>query len=110
LALAALGVLIITSVVLLTHGRRKPPVSSGVTAQQPQPKMDVQAPAQVANLNPSAVVPGMGKMPGEPAERIKSVSASAVEDRDLQALDDYDMAANFDLLSELPKGEKRVVN
>jgi len=29
---------------------------------------------------------------------------------DLKAFDDYDMLANFDVLSELPRGETRVVN
>jgi hypothetical protein len=36
--------------------------------------------------------------------------AFANDDNDAQALEDYDLAANFDLLSELPKGESRVVN
>jgi len=34
---------------------------------------------------------------------------TAPED-DLKAFDDYDMLANFDVLSELPRGETRVVN
>ena len=110
LALASLGLLIITSVVLLTHGRHTALVSSRTAAPQHQPAAGVQTPAQAAKVNPSAIAPGAHKMPGEPASTIKSVGASSIEDKDLQALDDYDLAANFDLLSELPKGDKRVVN
>ena len=42
---------------------------------------------------------------GEHAPGPDPASTASAEDKEAQALEDYDMAANFDLLSELPKGE-----
>jgi anti-sigma factor RsiW len=110
LAVASLGLLIVASAMLLTHGRHATPVSPRAATRQARQAVGSQTPAQVAKDNPSAVVPGAGKQPGEPANRIASAGASSIDDKDLQALDDYDLAANFDLLSELSKRGKRVVN
>jgi hypothetical protein len=38
------------------------------------------------------------------------VGATANGDKDALAMEDYDLAANFDLLSEIPNGERRVAN
>ena len=51
-----------------------------------------------------------GVKPAQAVPELKSAGASLNEDKDTQALEDYDLAANFDLLSELPKGEPRVAN
>ncbi|MBZ5514044.1 MAG: hypothetical protein LAN62_04220 [Acidobacteriia bacterium] len=62
------------------------------------------APATLAQ-KPSAPIEGIGA--GSAALREKDETTG--ED-DLKALEDYDMLANFDVLSELPSREKRVAN
>jgi hypothetical protein len=48
--------------------------------------------------------------PGLHAPSQESVNNGSTDDKDTQAMEDYDLAANFDVLSEIPKGERRVAN
>jgi anti-sigma factor RsiW len=107
LALASLGVLLVAGAVWFTRNHRSASNSSGgrsvsylsgVAMQRPQQASSPQAPAQA----------GVKTAQGMP--ELKSAGVSFNEDKDTQALEDYDLAANFDLLSELPKGEPRVAN
>jgi len=110
LALASLGVLIIAGVVWFALSHRVVSDSSRVAEQKPRQAISSQAPAQVANLH-SLAVPGNGSpSPVQAVHGNKSAVGLTNEDKVTQALEDYDLAANFDLLSELPKGEPRVAN
>jgi hypothetical protein len=48
--------------------------------------------------------------PAQHAPEPGSTVATSSDDKDALAMEDYDLAANFDLLSEIPKGERRVAN
>jgi hypothetical protein len=46
----------------------------------------------------------------QPVTELEPKAVSSSEDEDAHALEDDDLVANFDLLSEIPKGEARVAN
>jgi len=110
LALASFAVLIVAGLVGFNHRHRQLSSSPRGVARQPQPAREAQAPPLAAKAHPPAV-PARGSqslaraMPESPAKGVV-----LMEDKDAQTLEDYDLAANFDVLSELPKGEPRVVN
>jgi hypothetical protein len=64
----------------------------------------------VAKLNPRAVTPRQAEKPRKPAPELQSAGVSPSEDEDARALDDYDLVADFDVLSELPKKGARVAD
>jgi anti-sigma factor RsiW len=110
LALASLGIFLIAGVVWFT--RSHPGVSnpSNTATRQPHQVSGPQTPAQVAKLLSPTVTAHTGVKPARAVPELESTGAFSNDDNDSQALEDYDLAANFDLLSELPKGERRVVN
>lgn len=110
LALASLGVLVIAGVAWLTHRYRSVFTPSTLATQQPRQTTATQAPAEVAKLNPRAVTPRQAEKPRKPAVELQSAGVSPSEDEDARALDDYDLVADFDVLSELPKKGARVAN
>ena len=71
-------------------------------------------PAQVPALTSTREVAAQAvQAHGTSARRIPNSGLESVrtnDDRDAQAIDDYDLAANFELLSEIPKSEPRVAN
>ena len=110
LAVAGLAVLIVAGAIWFTRGHRRVSGSSAVAARGAQPLSIGPAPAQVASLHvPTARPNSRVKRVQDPPPPNPTSTVSA-EDKDAQALEDYDMAANFDLLSELPKGESRVAD
>jgi hypothetical protein len=110
LALASIAVLIIAGVVWFTQSRFGVSNSSSAARREPPRVSGAQTPAQVANLPSPAVMPHAGMRPAQTVPELKLAGVALNEDKDAQALEDYDLAANFDLLSELPKGERRVAN
>lgn len=106
LALASLGVLIVTGVVWFA--RSHPPISR-VAVRQPRQVSSPPATVQKAEVRTS-VTPHAGVKKAHAVPALSSVDASLNEDNDAQALEDYDLAAQFDVLSELPKEEARVAN
>ena len=110
LALASLGVLIITGVVWFTRSHLRVPNSSGVATREARQASGLRTPAQAAKLQFPTATGHADARPAQAAPKFQSAGASSNEDQDAQALEDYDLAANFDLLSELPKGEPRVAN
>jgi anti-sigma factor RsiW len=110
LALASLGILLIAGVVWFT--RSHPGVSnpSSAATRQPHQASGPQTPAQVAKLPSPTFTAHRGVQPAQAVPELASTGAFSNDDRDSQALEDYDLAANFDLLSELPKGGPRVAN
>jgi len=110
LALAALGALMVTGVVWFTQSHPWASKPSGIATRQPQQVSSPQTTPQRAELRSPIVAPPAGVKPVRAVPVLKSADASWTEDKDAQSLEDYDLAANFDLLSELPKGEPRVAN
>jgi Zn-finger nucleic acid-binding protein len=110
LALASLGVLIIAGVVWFTQGRHRVGTPSAVATGQPPRAGGPQTPAQAAKLQSPTVTAPAGVRPAQAVPVQIQEGAFSNEDNDARALEDYDLAANFDLLSELPKGVPRVAN
>jgi len=110
LALASLGVLIVAGVVWFTRGHPWVSNSSSVPTRQSPQASGAQTPGQVAKLPSPTVTARTGVKPAQAVSANKPAGAFPNDDKDTQALEDYDLAANFDLLSELPKGERRVAN
>jgi Zn-finger nucleic acid-binding protein len=110
LALASLGILMIAGGVWLAQGRRRVTNLSQVAVRQPRPTVSAQNPVPMAGLRSPGIKPHADVRPSEATAETQSASSSLNEDKDAQALEDYDLAANFELLSEIPKGERRVVN
>jgi len=110
LALASLGVLLAAGIVWLSHSHR--PISTPVTLATQRPRQAAPAPptAEVAKLNPSSASPPEAAKVPSPAAELETENASSNEDEDAHALEDDDLVANFDLLSEIPKGGARVAN
>ncbi len=110
LAMAALGILIIAGVVWFTQSHPWSSPSASVATQQPQPVGGPQNSAQTAEMpSPNGTTHPSVKS-SQAVPNLKSAGAFPNEDKDALALEDYDLAANFDLLSELPKGQARVAN
>lgn len=113
LALVSLGLLIFATAVLFTRGLNSISNSSRVATRTPHPSSSAPTPAQVAKLQHHAVTPSVRVAPpesGPTPNTIDSAGGLTNDDKDTQALEDYDLAANFDLLSELPRGQARVAN
>jgi len=109
-ALAALGVFLILATVWATRAHYQSAHLSGVTTRLAHHAMPAPAANQVAKLQSSAGMAHGGAKAEETVPKIRSSRSSSNDDSDAQAIEDYDLAANFDLLSELPKGETRVAN
>jgi anti-sigma factor RsiW len=84
--------------------------SPQVATRPPQQLMGPQNPAQSAQVHSPATPAPAGKRVVQAGAEGKLVVVAVSEDKDTQALEDYDLAANFDLLSELPKRDQRVAN
>lgn len=107
LAMASLGVLIVAGVALLRY-------NPGRVSRPPQTSARLAPPEGGARtLPPAANLPSPSDVPKNSAHVVpqsQSAGANLGNDKDAQAMEDYDLAANFDLLSELPRIEPRVAN
>ena len=110
LALASLGALMVAGVVWFTQNHRRVSNPPHIAARQPQQVGGAQSAAPMASVRSSGVKHPADMRPAETAAEPQSAGNSLNEDKYAQSLEDYDLAANFDLLSEIPKGEPRVVN
>jgi anti-sigma factor RsiW len=110
LALAALGVLIVAGALWITLSHPWDSSSSRVATRQHHPMHGPQTPPETAKIpSPDGTAyPGVNS--AQAVRELNLTGASSNEDKDALALEDYDLAANFDLLSELPKGQARVAN
>jgi len=88
----ALLVVLVVAGSLVVYRSRRPQVVPQPTARQEAPKPAAPVPA----------TPVSPVLPGE-ADELSLY-------QNLPVLEDYEMLANFDVLSELPKGEKKVAN
>jgi hypothetical protein len=108
LALASLGVTLVAGVVWLNQHHRGISNPSTIATRQQQKG------ARISRQTLNSQVPGettqADTAPGQQVSPVESASSASSDDRDAQAMEDYDLAANFELLSEIPKGGTRVVN
>jgi len=110
LALAALGVMIVAGVAWFGRYHRGVSRSSQVATRQPQHVDAAQISRTIVNPQASSVAFPAKAESVQRLPELDSASSTASDDKVAQAMDDYDLAANFDLLSEIPKGEPRVAN
>ena len=111
LALASLaGLIVAAGMVWFTRSHATISHLSPLAVQQPRPESGTPGPARMAKAHSSAVVAKGNLKPAHAASQLKLANGVGLDDKDAQALEDYDLAANFDLLSELPKEEPRVAN
>ena len=107
LALASVAVLVVAGAVWFAQSHFGK--SSTLAARRAHPASS--ASAQVARVqHPSATTQGAGAGAAPEVQPPDSPTGLTNDDKDTQALEDYDLAANFDLLSELPRGAARVAN
>jgi anti-sigma factor RsiW len=110
LALVALGIVVIAGVAWLTRSHRPISTPSALVTKPPSQTAAAQTPPAVAKLKPAIVAPGQAKNSPKPAAELKSVVSSVAEGEDARAFDDDDLAAKFDILSELPKRDSGVAD
>jgi hypothetical protein len=108
LALASLVALLIAGAAWFIRDYRREAAST--IAARHGVAVRPQVPNQVARARSGNVPAHATVRPESTAPEVRSSAAYANDDNDTQALEDYDLAANFDLLSEIPKGEPRVAN
>ena len=110
LALASLGVLIVAGALWITLSHPWDSFPSRVATREHHPMSGPQTPLQTANIQSPIGTAHPGVKSAQAGREINSTGASSDEEKNALALEDYDLAANFDLLSELPKGQARVAN
>ena len=110
LALASLGVMMVAGVVWFAHNHRGVSRSSPVATRQPQQAGGARISGQPSNPQTPDESAQSNVTAAQHFLKLESASATSNDDKDAQAMEDYDLAANFDLLSEIPKGERRVAN
>lgn len=110
LALAALGVMIVAGVAWFARNHRGVSHSLQIAARQPQQAGYARISGKTANSQTPPVTAEAKMKPIQQPSKPDSASSALTDDRVAQAMEDYDLAANFDPLSEIPKGEPRVAN
>jgi hypothetical protein len=105
LATASVAILIVTASVWLAHRHQHSANPSEVATRQPQaaashqassPSMKAQAASESVHVDPRRA----GAAPG-----VAAADDISNDDQDGLAMEDYDVAANFELLSEMPKAD-----
>jgi len=110
LALASLAGLMIAGLLWYAHSYLRVSHSSAIATRQSHAASSAQNPSPEVKIQSSNSTNDGGVRPAQAISASALGVASLNEDKDAQALEDYDLAANFDLLSELPKRASRVVN
>jgi anti-sigma factor RsiW len=111
LALAALGVLVISGVLWFARSPHAVSRSSTVATRRPNPAAPAPVAPEEAQLkNPEVVTPRHPEKSVKPATVVNSAVAPTLDDEDAVTAEDDDLFANFDVLSELPKTETRIAN
>ena len=105
----ALGVMLVAGVVWFAHHHHGVSRSLQIATGQ-QPAGDARISGQTGSSRTSAETVQADVTPTQDAPNLESASSASNDDKIAQAMEDYDLAANFDLLSEIPKGERRLAN
>ena len=109
LALASLAVLVGVGVLVVRRANR-PSVVHEPVAQQGSSQAPPLPSQEAAKVQPPAASPPQHRREVVAQPVIQTADKGSSVDEDLQALEDYDMIANFDVLSDLPKGKGKVAN
>ena len=110
LALVALVALVVAGAVWFAASHGKDLRPSLVAKHAPTHDGAPGTPVPASVLHSPGVTLDAQVRPAHSAAPRQTAANSLNEDQDAQALEDYDMAANFDLLSEIPRGDARVAN
>lgn len=109
-AMASLAMVMVAGLVWFAHSQmNRKPFSRAATGQAPATHRAASNP-QTADLHSPAALARAGGRSAHIVPKSQLAGVVLNEDKDAQALEDYDLAANFDLLSELPKSQPRVAN
>jgi hypothetical protein len=103
-----LGAFVIAGALWLTRSPRPVITPAKLVTKPPREAGPAPASPEVARLKAVAPAPMAVKKSGAPPTTVKVVNSSPAEGADARALDDDDLVANFDILSELPKKDSRV--
>ena len=99
--------MIVTGVAWFGHDHHGALNSTQIATRHSQPATAL---APMANPQTPAEPTQAQVTVAQQSPELELVGAAASGDKDALAMEDYDLAANFDLLSEIPKGEPRVAN
>ena len=106
LSLAGLAALVMVGVIWIKPTHRRVPIPAVVVGHLPLSAKHAHAEG-VAVRGAADTAPNTSVAAAKSALATGVISPTSSQDTDAQALEDYDMAANFDVLSELPKGDLR---
>ncbi len=110
LAVASAVLLIAAGTLWLAQRHSRNAHSAEVAARQPQHAPAQRVSAQAAKVQNSNLTAHVSTRRVEIAPPVATASDNSNEDQDSLAMEDYDVAANFDLLSEIPRMEPRSGN
>ncbi len=105
LALASLGVMVVAGAVWFGRNHRGPNRSSQVNASVSQPEDGARTAVKLPGPNAHAQSAEEPSVPVIGGQETETAGVASEDERVARAMEDYDLAANFDLLSEIPKGE-----
>jgi hypothetical protein len=110
LALASLGVMIVAGVAWFARHHHGASHYSQMVARQAQQASPAPASGRTANSQTPPEAASVKMTRAQRLPKLDSLTPMSSDEKVAQAMEDYDLAANFDLLSEIPKGEPRVAN
>ncbi len=110
LALAPLGVLLVAGVAWYGQNHRAGASAGPANVVASRPGVDERVHAKVVTPQLPIQSAQVKMVPVRPGINPESVPVVSNDDRVARAMDDYDLAANFDVLSEIPKVERRAAD
>ena len=110
LALASLALLVVAGAAWMARRHHTVSNTSASSSRPPGPPKAAVTPPTIATLNPVSTEPATAKSPAKPESVVKPVTASSGVDQEGSTVDDDDLLANFEVLSELRKGPGQVAN
>jgi hypothetical protein len=109
LALASLIVLVVAGVTWMSHRHRATPSVATVSSPPPAPQKPAETPAVVAQAKPVSIKPALTRQ-ATPKPVVEPEAESSEREDSGSSVNDDDLLANFDVLSELHKGTGQVEN
>ncbi len=110
LAAASVVVLVAAGSIWFAQRHHRSAHPPEVAARQPQQAPEQRVPGPSAKVQKPSLTAHAGRRPAEIAHQGAVASDISSDDQDDLGIEDYDVAANFDLLSEMPKTEPRSGN
>ena len=109
LALAGLAILIVSGIAWVRSRQHSVPKLSPLASKPANPVKVDDTPREVAKANPTKAAPPGARRATKPATVVAAPAAPSIEDNGT-AVDDYDLVANFEILSELRKEANQVAD